>query len=118
MIDDIHVGLSTEPLMDLSIDAFLGFMVFLAIIMGILYWRIGYVEKKRREAFIERFDSSNLRLSKYNKSIVYRIVECSGDELKIVPVWNGNSPVSNGKEYKGDADHFAPFDRSLFIAGR
>jgi|GEM_PF-4913808 len=58
-------------------------------------------------------------MNRYNRSIVYRVIEERDHTLRVVTIWNGTAPVSTDTEYEYEyeveADQIIPFDRAAFL---
>ena len=104
-----------EPLISLSLEGYLAFYALLAVVIAVMLWVMKMRERRTREDFLHQFDVAELRMSPYKIGIVYRVVSETEAHVTVVPIWDGKSPVRNGKETILERSVLTPFDRNRFF---
>ncbi len=106
--------MSQDGLVPLSLDAFVAFFAFLAVVIGLVLWREHKKKIRRREDYLAQFDTDRLRMSRYRIGLVYRVVAEVDGDVTIVAVWDQGNAVVGGSEEVVTADVLIPFDKDRF----
>lgn len=104
-----------EALVTLSLDGYVAFYGALAIVISVWFWFVQRWERKARADYFKEFELSQLRMSRYKIGLVYRVVSMEENEVVIVPIWNGNQKIIDGKTLRVAPDTLIPFDASRFF---
>ena len=103
-----------DPPVQLSLDEYVAFLVFLAVVIGLLFWWLRRRERQTRDLFFSQFDPQDLRMSPFRIGLVYRVVSSTGDGVIVVPIWDEDRPVDAPKEISLSEEALVPFDRNRF----
>lgn len=98
-----------------NLDGYVAIYGSVAIVIGVMFWFVQRREKKARADYFKGFDLSQLRMSQYKVGLVYRVVSMEENEVAIIPIWNGNQKISDGKIHRVAPDVLIPFDASRFF---
>jgi hypothetical protein len=102
-------------LVHVNLDVFVGFFVIIAALIALLLWREKKKVTARRHSFFDQFDFSTLRMSPTKIGLVYRVEKADEKSLTVLPIWDGKSPVSGGREIVVSEDKLIPFDADRFF---
>ncbi len=100
----------------ITVDALVVLCLLSAIAMASLYWLRKRRLRRIRERFVDLYNPTDLRMNPYKLGVVYVVVGQTEDRLRVVPVWDADKPVVDGKEYEFDPQNLAPFDYDLFVS--
>lgn len=106
--------MSQDGIVSLSLDGFVAFFSFLAVVIGLVLWREHKRKIRRREKYLAEFNSTHLRMSRYKIGLVYRLVAEADAEATVVPVWDQGRRVIDGAEVVLPADTLIPFEKTRF----
>lgn len=104
-----------DALVPISLDGYVAFFGVLAVITGLLFWFVHRKEMKARADYFKEFEISQLKMSPYKIGLVFRVVAIEGNEVVVVPVWDGKSKIVGGKRQLVALDNLIPFDESRFF---
>lgn len=105
----------SEGLVSVELWVFVLFLTGLGVVMGWLMWRKNKRDEQARQAFFASFDAAELRMSRHKLGLVLRVVSTGDAELTVVPIWDGDKRVTQGKHYTMSPDDLLPFDGSRFL---
>lgn len=106
--------MTQNTLISASMVGYLAFFASLAVILAALFWYLHRKEMNAREQFFRNFDASDLRMSRYQIGLVYRVMGGDDQSVSVVPIWRGKSPIVGAEEQTLDASHLMPFDATRF----
>lgn len=104
-----------NPLVPVSLDVLLGFMVFLLLVIIAVLWFVNRQEKSNRKKFLDQFDPSQLRMSANQIGIVFRVLNEGDEKTTVIPIWKGKREIRNGSELQILSKTLIPFDPSRFF---
>lgn len=106
--------MSQNTPVQLDVTGYAMFFGFMIVVLVGLIWYLRNKERDKRNSFFGQFEKSDLRMSRYQIGLVYRIVATESDEVVVVPIWNGKARVLNAQEQRYPTDELIPFDPVRF----
>ena len=98
----------------LDVTGYVIFFGFMIVVLVGLFWFLRNKERGKRAEFFGQFEESELRMSRHQIGLVYRIVATDGEEIVVVPIWNGKFKVLDDREQRYAANELIPFDKDRF----
>jgi hypothetical protein len=103
-------------------EALLTDMVVLILApISILIWihmrKLAKSNRARKERFLEHYEGVKLLSYVYNPEIIYRLAGSTSEDGKliVVPVWNANGPIQDGKTMEADQMALSDFNPTAFL---